>query len=79
MVVRFRPTRCVAPSRTTHDLTSLQRELLSALGNQGPMALPDLIETIDPDVTERTVQRNLNTLRELSMVGLRQQMDNFRR
>lgn len=35
------------------------------------MALSDLIETIDPDVTERTVQRNLNTLRELSMVVLR--------
>jgi phage anti-repressor protein len=34
------------------------------------MALSDLIEAIDPDVTERTVQRNLNTLRELSMVEL---------
>jgi len=35
------------------------------------MALSDLMATIDPDVTERTVQRNLNTLRDLSMVELK--------
>jgi ATP-dependent DNA helicase RecG len=70
VVVRFRPTRYVPPSRTTHDLSPLQRELLSVLGNAGPMALSDIIEMVDPDVTERTIQRNLKTLRELSMVRL---------
>jgi len=71
VVVCFRPTRYVAPSRTTHDLRSLQRDLLNVLGNQGPMALSDIIERVDPDVADRTVQRNLKTLRELSMVELR--------
>lgn len=71
VVVRFRPTRYVAPSRTTHDLTPLQRDLLQALGEGGPMALSEIIEAVNPDVTERTVRRNLNTLRELSMVELK--------
>jgi len=34
VVVRFRPTRYVAPSRTTHDLSSLQRDLLQVLGTK---------------------------------------------
>lgn len=71
VVVRFRPTRYVAPSRTTHDLSPLQRALLQALGDGGPMSLSSLIEAVDPDVTERTVQRNLSTLHELSMVDLK--------
>ena len=70
VVVRFRPTQYVAPSRTTHDLTALQRDLLQALGDGGPMALSEIMETINPDVTERTVRRNLTTLRELEMVDL---------
>ena len=71
VVVRFRPTRYVPPSRTTHDLSPLQRELLNVLGNEGPMALSNIIDLLDPDVTERTVQRNLKTLRDLSMVELK--------
>lgn len=70
VVVRFLPTRYVAPSRTTHDLSPLQQELLTVLGNRGPMALSEIIATANIDVTERTVQRNLNTLRDLSMVRL---------
>jgi ATP-dependent DNA helicase RecG len=70
VVVRFRPTQYVAPSRTTHDLTPLQRDLLQALGDGGPMALSQIMDTINPDVTERTIRRNLNTLRDLDMVDL---------
>lgn len=71
VVVRFRPTQYVAPSRTTHDLTSLQRELLTVLGNRGPMALSDILERLDTDAAERTVQKNLSTLRDLEMIELR--------
>jgi len=70
VVVRFRPTRYVAPSRTTHDLTPLQRDLLQALGDGGPMALSEIIDAVEPEVTDRTVRRNLDTLRELDLVEL---------
>jgi phage anti-repressor protein len=35
------------------------------------MALSEIMKTIEPDVTERTIQRNLDTLRELAMVELK--------
>ena len=71
VVVRFRPTRYVPPSRTTHDLSPLQRELLNVLGNEGPMALSDILDRLDTDAAKRTVQDNLSTLRDLDMVLLR--------
>jgi ATP-dependent DNA helicase RecG len=71
VVVRFRPTRYVAPSRTTHDLTPLQRDLLQALGDGGPMALSAIMERLDTDAAERTVQKDLGILRDLAMIELR--------
>jgi ATP-dependent DNA helicase RecG len=70
VVVRFRPTRYVPPSRTTHDLPPLQRELLNVLGNEGPMALSDILDRLETDAAKRTVQDNLSTLRNLDMVIL---------
>lgn len=70
VVVRFRPTRYVAPSRTTHDLSPLQRELLSVLGNEGSMALSEIMECLEIDAAKRTVQKDLSTLRDLKMLEL---------
>ena len=70
VVVRFRPTRYVPPSRTTHDLSPLQQELLNVLGNEGPLALSDILNRLEADAAKRTVQDNLSTLRDLGMVSL---------
>lgn len=70
VVVRFRPTRYVPPSRTTHDLSPLQRELLQAVGSEGPMSLSEIIDVVQPDASGRTVRRNLTMLRDLDLVAL---------
>ena len=70
LVVRFLPTRYVAPSRTAHDLSPLQRELLQVLGDHGAQALSDIMDRLESDAAERTVQEHLNLLRELRLVRL---------
>jgi predicted transcriptional regulator len=70
IVVRFRPTRYVAPRSTQHDLSDFQRALLDILGHRGPLWLSDIEETLDTDASTRTVQRQLKTLRELNLVEL---------
>jgi ATP-dependent DNA helicase RecG len=70
IVVRFRPTRYVAPRSTQHDLSDLQRTLLDVLGKQGPLGLSDIEEALDREASTRTVQRQLKTLRELDLVEL---------
>lgn len=70
IVVRFRPTRYVAPRRVEHDLSDLQRELLQVVGRKGSAALSDIVEELGSDAAERTVQENLQTLRSLDLVEL---------
>mgnify|MGYP002780822068 FL=1 len=69
LVVRFRPTRYVAPRRVEHDLTPLQRELLEILGTGPPggLALSDIRANLSSPVPERTVQHTLGTLRDLRL------------
>lgn len=70
LIVRFRPTRYVAPRRVEHDLTPLQRELLEILGG-GPergLVLSDIRDRMSSrQVAERTVQHTLRTLRDLGL------------
>ena len=74
VVVRFRPTRYVAPSRVGHDLSVLQRGTLDVLAETGPASLKDLRERVQEqlgvDVPERTLQDNLQLLRHLELVEL---------
>lgn len=69
LVVRFRPTRYVAPRRVEHDLTPLQRELLEILGTGPPdgLALSEIRGELSSPVPERTVQHTLGTLRDLRL------------
>lgn len=70
IVVRFRPTRYVAPRRVERDLSDLQRELLQIVGREGPVRLSEIRRTLDADAAERTVQENLQSLRELDLIDL---------
>lgn len=70
IVVRFRPTRYVPPTRIEHDLSDLQQEILKAVARHEEASLSDVMETIG-DVPRRTVQDNLQTLRSLDLVELK--------
>jgi ATP-dependent DNA helicase RecG len=70
IVVRFRPTRYVAPRRVEHDLSDLQQELLQIVGREGPVSLSDVKAYLAKDAAERTVQENLQTLRDLDLLRL---------
>jgi ATP-dependent DNA helicase RecG len=68
VLVRFRPTRYVAPHRIGHDLNPLQRELLEALAGGGSATLADLRANVQLEAADRTIQENLALLRHLGLV-----------
>jgi ATP-dependent DNA helicase RecG len=70
IVVRFRPTRYVAPRRVERDLSDLQRELLQIVGREGPVRLSEIRRKLEAEAAERTVQENLQSLRELELIDL---------
>jgi ATP-dependent DNA helicase RecG len=68
VVVRFRPTRYIAPTRVSMDLSDLQRELLEALARIGPAPLSAIRQAITIQAAERTIQENLAIMRTLGLV-----------
>jgi ATP-dependent DNA helicase RecG len=70
VVVRFRPTRYVPPTRVGHDLNLLQRDLLEILADNGPANLSQMRRSLPTDVPKRTVQDNLQMLRNLGLITL---------
>lgn len=65
VIVRFRPTKYVAPSRVDHDLSPLQRQILQVLADGGPAALGDIMAELPENTPRRTVQENLKLLAQL--------------
>lgn len=68
VVVRFRPTSYVPPTRISRDLSSLQRELLTILSRQGPCSLSEIQRSLSTQAADRTVQENLALLRQLDLI-----------
>jgi ATP-dependent DNA helicase RecG len=52
------------------NLTELQRELLEVLGRIGPASLSEIRAQVSPNIPERTVQNNLQSLRQSGLVEL---------
>lgn len=67
VTVRFLPTRYVPPSRVSHDLSELQRNLLRLVEHYGHASLSQIKSSL-PNTPERTVQDNLQMLRRLNLV-----------
>ena len=70
VLVRFRPTRYVPPTRVSHDLSGLQREILEILAQTGPVPLKQIRGHLRSETPERTVQDNLKLLRDFELVDL---------
>ena len=67
VVVTFRPTEYVPPTRVAHDLSDLQRSILRLLDSNRPSAI-GWIEQRLPQVPRRTLQDNLTMLRHYDQV-----------
>jgi len=70
LVVRFRPTRYVAPRRVEHDLTPLQHEVLGIVGESTSISLAEIRSRLSTPVPERTLQHALRALRDFTLVEL---------
>ena len=68
VVVRFRPTRSIAPTRVAHNLSPLQRELMQVLEQVGPASLAVIMDGLTTPTPRRTVQDNLRILRLFDLV-----------
>ena len=69
VVVTFRPTRYVPPTRVAHDLSPLQRDILAVLAQEGPCSISEVSSRL-PQVPKRTLQDNLVMLRHYKLLGL---------
>lgn len=68
VIVRFRPTKYVPPSRVDHDLSDLQRQLLAIVAEFGPCPLSTVLQHVPPGTARRTVQSNLKLLHDLGQL-----------
>ncbi len=60
VIVRFRPVG--------YELSALQEEILNVLAELGPSSIAEIVGSVEG--AKRTIQRNLNTLRESGLVRL---------
>ena len=68
VVVTFRPTGYVPPTRVAHDLSSLQRSILVVLAQEGPCSLSQISMQLPVSPVQRTLQANLVMLRHYELV-----------
>ena len=68
--MRFQPVHYVPPRRVQSDLSALQRDLLQVLGDKGSASLSEIMEALTEEAARRTVQENLQALRQLDLAQL---------
>ncbi|MGN6030296.1 MAG: ATP-binding protein [Thermomicrobiales bacterium] len=68
--VRFRSREYMPPTRVSHDLTPLHRQILACLQTLGPSSSSQVVAALPTAVEPKTVLRNLQLLREFGMVAM---------
>lgn len=68
--VRFRSQEYMPPTRVSHDLTELQREILLRMNVLGPSSSTAVANALERATDPRLVLRNLQTLRDYGLVTL---------
>ncbi len=71
VVVRFRPSKYIPPSRIGHDLSERQQRILAHLGEHASLSLAQLIQKLEGNQAERTIQADLALLKEVGLVDLK--------
>lgn len=67
VIVRFFPRGYIPPTRVSHELTELQRELLALISERGPSSSVTLQEALSVSLSYPHLMRNLS---HLSAIGL---------
>ena len=70
VTVRFQPQRYAPPTRVESDMSPLQRDLLRVLSEIGPVSMSWILNELAGGAAQRTVQKNLDFLRQLGLVEL---------
>ncbi|MCX5787385.1 MAG: hypothetical protein NTX64_02585 [Elusimicrobia bacterium] len=68
VVVRFRATRYLPPTRIGHDLTDRQREVLNVLASAGTLRLGEIVPLLRLGATARALREDLYLLRRFGLV-----------
>lgn len=69
VIVRFNPTRYIAPTVVRHDLSPLQQRLLQIISELGAASFKEISSYLSPEMPDRTVQNNLQVLKHLDLIG----------
>ena len=70
VVVRFRLSQQIPPSRAGHELTDRQRAILDALAAAPSLSMSQLLQRLRNQYPEQTVQQDLASLKQLGQVEL---------
>lgn len=68
LVVRFFPGAYIPPTRVSHELTELQRELLTLLSDHGPSSSVALQGWLSQSISNTYILRNLNQLQDMGLI-----------
>lgn len=68
VVVRFFPGAYVPPTRVSHELTELQRQLLGVLADVGPSSSLALLPRISAEISYSTLMRTLGQLASFGLI-----------
>ncbi|MHB8576027.1 MAG: ATP-binding protein, partial [Dehalococcoidia bacterium] len=68
MLIRFRPSRYIAPLRVGHDLTPRQQEILRELGSERRLALRELGQRLSEPIPASTLRDDLLFLKRLGLI-----------
>jgi ATP-dependent DNA helicase RecG len=68
LVVRFFPGAYIPPTRVSHELTELQRELLRLLSGHGPSSSVALQGRLSQSISNTYILRILNQLQEMGLI-----------
>lgn len=68
VVVRFFPRGYVPPTRVSHELTELQRELLALISEMGPSSSVALQANLTTSISNTYVLRNLGSLQAAGLI-----------
>jgi ATP-dependent DNA helicase RecG len=69
VTVRFLPSRYVPPTRTHHDLTDIQRQILDLLNRQ-TLSLSEILALLGEQTSRRSLKDDLALLNKLELIVL---------
>lgn len=70
VIVRFRPSAYQPPSRVSHDLSSIQKEILGIIEKSGSARFADIQRSLSQSIDRRPLQNELSALKLLGLIQI---------